>query len=173
MSYACIYRFVDPGMVIISNPRRFSPLMAEASFKRKIIGTAARALKASKYWELWELSMPFYWMHNQSPLFAHKISPPKAKVSYWQTKIPLPYWMVKIPNSRLKSHLETRLCFPKHFLLWWLKLSLIQSWSWRRNWRLRPSNMSLIPLLTKSSPILTKVFCTKRCTRDWIRMNPL
>lgn len=49
MSYACIYRFVDPGMVIISNPRRFSPLMAEASFKRKIIGAAARALKASKY----------------------------------------------------------------------------------------------------------------------------
>ncbi|CAO0795483.1 unnamed protein product [Mucor circinelloides] len=39
-------QFVDPGMVIISNPRRFSPLMAEASFKRKIIGAAARALKA-------------------------------------------------------------------------------------------------------------------------------
>ncbi|CEP11780.1 hypothetical protein [Parasitella parasitica] len=39
-------QFVDPGMVIISNPRRFSPLMAESSFKRKIIGVAARALKA-------------------------------------------------------------------------------------------------------------------------------
>ncbi|KAL0139217.1 hypothetical protein V8B55DRAFT_1521962 [Mucor lusitanicus] len=39
-------QFVDPGMVIISNPRRFSPLMAESSFKRKIIGAAARALKA-------------------------------------------------------------------------------------------------------------------------------
>lgn len=43
-----VHRFVDPGMVIISNPRRFSPLMAESSFKRKIIGAAARALKASK-----------------------------------------------------------------------------------------------------------------------------
>lgn len=42
-------RFVDPGMVIISNPRRFSPLMAQSSFKRKVIGTAARLLKASKY----------------------------------------------------------------------------------------------------------------------------
>lgn len=39
-------QFVDPGMVIISNPRRFSPLMAQSSFKRKIIGDAARALKA-------------------------------------------------------------------------------------------------------------------------------
>jgi glycerol-3-phosphate O-acyltransferase/dihydroxyacetone phosphate acyltransferase len=36
-------------MVIISNPRRFSPLMAESSFKRKIVGAAARALKASKF----------------------------------------------------------------------------------------------------------------------------
>lgn len=39
-------QFVDPGMVIISNPRRFSPLMAQASFKRKIVGEAARALRA-------------------------------------------------------------------------------------------------------------------------------
>ncbi|KAI9266405.1 hypothetical protein EDC94DRAFT_603643 [Helicostylum pulchrum] len=35
-------------MVIISNPRRFSPLMAQSSFKRKVIGEAARALNASK-----------------------------------------------------------------------------------------------------------------------------
>jgi glycerol-3-phosphate O-acyltransferase/dihydroxyacetone phosphate acyltransferase len=41
-------RFVDPGMVIISSPRRFSPLMAQSSFKRRIIGDAARALNASK-----------------------------------------------------------------------------------------------------------------------------
>ncbi|GAA5813676.1 hypothetical protein MFLAVUS_007162 [Mucor flavus] len=39
-------QFVDPGMVIISNPRRFSPLMAQSSFKRKVIGQAARALNA-------------------------------------------------------------------------------------------------------------------------------
>lgn len=42
------YRFVDPGMVIISNPRRFTALMAQASFKRKIIGAAARSLNASR-----------------------------------------------------------------------------------------------------------------------------
>lgn len=35
-------------MVIVSNPRRFSPLMAQSSFKLKIVGTAARALNASK-----------------------------------------------------------------------------------------------------------------------------
>ncbi|KAI7905642.1 uncharacterized protein BX663DRAFT_500453 [Cokeromyces recurvatus] len=39
-------QFVDPGLVIISNPRRFSPLMAQSSFKRKVIGTVARSLKA-------------------------------------------------------------------------------------------------------------------------------
>ncbi|PHZ11102.1 uncharacterized protein RHIMIDRAFT_204827 [Rhizopus microsporus ATCC 52813] len=37
-------QFVDPGLVIISNPRRFSPLMAQASFKRKIVGTLAKKL---------------------------------------------------------------------------------------------------------------------------------
>lgn len=41
-------QFIDPGMVLISNPRRFAPLMAESSFKRKVIGTGARLLKASK-----------------------------------------------------------------------------------------------------------------------------
>ncbi|CAO3696947.1 unnamed protein product [Rhizopus stolonifer] len=40
------FRFIDPGLVIISNPRSFSPLMAQASFKRKIIGIFARLLKA-------------------------------------------------------------------------------------------------------------------------------
>jgi hypothetical protein len=35
-------------MVIISNPRRFTALMAQASFKRKFIGAAARSLNASK-----------------------------------------------------------------------------------------------------------------------------
>ncbi|OBZ85147.1 hypothetical protein A0J61_06803 [Choanephora cucurbitarum] len=39
-------QFVDPGMVMISSPRRFSPLMAESSFKKKIIGDGARALRA-------------------------------------------------------------------------------------------------------------------------------
>ncbi|KAL0086797.1 hypothetical protein F4703DRAFT_1848688 [Phycomyces blakesleeanus] len=39
-------RFLDPGMVIISNPRQFAPLMAKSSFKRKIIGAGARALHA-------------------------------------------------------------------------------------------------------------------------------
>lgn len=42
-------QFIDPGMVLISNPRHFSPLMAEASFKRKVIGTGARLLKASEF----------------------------------------------------------------------------------------------------------------------------
>lgn len=40
-------QFIDPGLVLISNPRRFAPLMAESSFKRKIIGAGARLLKAS------------------------------------------------------------------------------------------------------------------------------
>ncbi|KAG1051737.1 hypothetical protein G6F46_004187 [Rhizopus delemar] len=39
-------QFVDPGLVIISNPRRFSPLMAQSSFKKKIVGTIAKSLKA-------------------------------------------------------------------------------------------------------------------------------
>lgn len=41
-------QFIDPGMVLISNPRRFCPLMAQSSFKMKIIGTAARLLHSSK-----------------------------------------------------------------------------------------------------------------------------
>ncbi|KAG0180564.1 hypothetical protein DFQ28_001726 [Apophysomyces sp. BC1034] len=39
-------QFVDPGMVLISSPRPFAPLMAQSSFKRKVIGTAARLLNA-------------------------------------------------------------------------------------------------------------------------------
>jgi hypothetical protein len=35
-------------MVLISNPRRFCPLMAQSSFKMKIVGTAARLLHSSK-----------------------------------------------------------------------------------------------------------------------------
>jgi 1-acyl-sn-glycerol-3-phosphate acyltransferase len=41
-------QFIDPGMVLISNPRQFAPLMAQTSFKMKIVGTAARLLHASK-----------------------------------------------------------------------------------------------------------------------------
>ncbi|KAI8336207.1 hypothetical protein BC941DRAFT_428598 [Chlamydoabsidia padenii] len=37
-------QFIDPGMVLVSNPRRFCPLMAQSSFKMKIVGTAARLL---------------------------------------------------------------------------------------------------------------------------------
>lgn len=36
-------------MVLISNPRESVPLMAQSSFKKKVIGDAARMLKASKY----------------------------------------------------------------------------------------------------------------------------
>ncbi|KAF7730816.1 hypothetical protein EC973_001334 [Apophysomyces ossiformis] len=39
-------QFVDPGMVLSSCPRSFAPLMAQSSFKRKVIGTAARLLNA-------------------------------------------------------------------------------------------------------------------------------
>ncbi|KAG2173946.1 hypothetical protein INT44_000059, partial [Umbelopsis vinacea] len=39
-------QFVDPGMVMITSPVRFCPLMAASQFKRKIIGTAARLLHA-------------------------------------------------------------------------------------------------------------------------------
>ncbi|KAG1472876.1 hypothetical protein G6F56_001279 [Rhizopus delemar] len=39
-------QFVDPGLVIMSNPRRFSPLMAKSSFKKKFVGSVARSLKA-------------------------------------------------------------------------------------------------------------------------------
>lgn len=35
-------------MVLISNPRESVPLMAQSSFKKKVIGDAARMLKASK-----------------------------------------------------------------------------------------------------------------------------
>ena len=36
-------------MVLISNPRRFSPLMAKSSFKKKVIGQVATLLKASTF----------------------------------------------------------------------------------------------------------------------------
>ncbi|KAG2178954.1 hypothetical protein INT43_001801 [Umbelopsis isabellina] len=39
-------QFVDPGMVMITSPVQFSPLMAASQFKRHIIGTAARLLNA-------------------------------------------------------------------------------------------------------------------------------
>ncbi|CDS03794.1 hypothetical protein LRAMOSA06749 [Lichtheimia ramosa] len=39
-------QFVDAGMVLISNPRESVPLMAQSSFKKKVIGDAARMLKA-------------------------------------------------------------------------------------------------------------------------------
>ncbi|KAI9268324.1 hypothetical protein BDA99DRAFT_505514 [Phascolomyces articulosus] len=39
-------QFVDPGMVLITNPRQFAPLMAKSSFKKKVIGQLATLLKA-------------------------------------------------------------------------------------------------------------------------------
>ncbi|ORZ10221.1 hypothetical protein BCR42DRAFT_422997 [Absidia repens] len=39
-------QFLDAGLVLGSNPRQFAPLMAQSSFKMKLVGTLARLLHA-------------------------------------------------------------------------------------------------------------------------------